>query len=344
MMDDSSALVDRLRSRCEESASASAIDQRRAEMLTDALRGYPETPICHYEVTIAGRRRSILLKLEGHSPWHSIKGRTAIGLLTSALHELAAERRIVESTSGNLGVAIAALSAMCGLRFSAIVDDRLPHHLRETMWSFGAEIITVDTPDGDGLLARLDRARELADADPAVLWLNQYENPANPAVHELWTGPEILRQVPQTQAVFVGVSTGGTLAGIARAVRAAGSPCAVVAVDVAGSSAITPIPGLRSITGIGASTPAAHVDASAYDAFEAVESSDAVTTCHVVLQATGHALGGSSGAVVAACLRRMEHDPGLRHAVCLCPDLGDSYADTIYNPDWVARLREATRD
>ena len=307
------------------------------QVLADQVRRYPRTSVRNFDVRVTGRKRKIRLKLEGESPWHSVKGRTAIGLLASLTGRMTSDSAVIESTSGNLGVALAGLCRAAGVRFIAVVDDRLPSIMRRRMTEQGADLVVADhaTAQGDRLAARMRRVATIA-ADPCVLWPNQYDNPANPLTHELWTGPEFLEQVPQAQAIFVGASTGGTLAGCVRAARASGRPIKVVGVDVEGSRVFGGPAGDRVLTGIGASRVSSHVNSAMCDAVESVIGWDSVQQCRRWKGATGIELGGSSGAVLAAAIRHLNRHDDLTDVACLCPDLGDNYADTIYHDRWIA--------
>ena len=181
-------------------------------------------------------------------------------------------------------------------------------------------------------------------ARPWTQWTDQYTNPANPRVHFEQTGPEILRQAgPGVDSVFVAASTGGTLAGIASHIRAAQHEprIHVVGVDAAGSVALGGRPSPRRLTGYGASSRSAFVDGTLLDAVVHVTDADAIATCHKLADETGLYLGGSSGAALVACVRYLTAHPHLRKPVCVCPDYGEKYLDSLYDQDWT---REHTVD
>jgi cysteine synthase len=311
--------------------AAGLIDELRRQVAV-----HPVTPLVLFPVKVAGRWRNIWLKLEGESPWGSIKGRTAVGLLASIVSRFEPGCRLIESSSGNLGVALAALAQTCDARLTVVVDERLPAALRSRLESYSAEIVMADSDaTASDLQRRLDTIERLVGAHPDWIWLNQYENPANPRAHEVWTAPELLEQLPKFQAVFVGVSTGGTLAGVAALLRRVAPSIRVVGVDVEGSVVLGGSPGRRLLNGIGASRPSTHLLSTTLDAVAVIPSWAAIGCCRVFAKATGRCLGGSSGAALNACLMAMSADEDLIDAVCLCPDLGANYADTIYNDQWV---------
>lgn len=305
--------------------------------LEKCVSAYAATPVTRLSVRVAGRPRSIDLKLEGLSPWGSIKGRTALGLMASVAHRVGPHTTIVESTSGNLGVALARLCADIGLGFTAIVDAALPQAMRDGMDAAGARIRAVTGAEGgSGVAFRVREAERYAAEGPDVVWPNQYGNAGNTAVHACWTGPELAETVDLADtAVLAPVSTGGTLSGLTRYLRAHHPLTRAVGVDVVGSAAFGKEPGRRSLTGIGSGLRSQFVTADDCDGVVAVSDDEGISACLRVADMTGLRLGGSSGAAVAAALRHLEAHPELERVVCVCPDMGENYSETIYNPEWV---------
>lgn len=245
--------------------------------------------------------------------------------------------RIVESTSGNLGVALAGIAKERGYRFTAVVDPRTSPRLLEQMAELDADLVMVTEPDGAGgyLRSRLRRVQELANGRDRV-WPNQYANPANPRAHEQGTAVEIAEQVgDRMDAVFVAVSTGGTLAGIGRYMRANHPSCQVIGVDVPGSMVFGGPPGPRLLTGIGSSVRSKFLQSWMYDEHVVVDTAAAVATCRRLAAQTGIEVGGSAGAVLAACLNHLDAHPEIRHPVCVCPDGGANYRQTIFDDNWL---------
>lgn len=299
------------------------------------------TPVVAITATIAGRQRTVHLKLEGANPSGSVKDRTAVALIEDLERRglLRSGSIIVESTSGNLGVALATIARRRGYRFHAVVDPKLTPENHARLVALGAQVERVTRPDGSGgyLLSRLGRVRELCASSDAFVWPDQYTNPANPRAHEHGTGPELLAQLGGAlDAVLVPVSTGGTLAGIARFLRRASPSTWIVAVDVAGSVALGGRAAPRLLTGIGASRPSAFLSAGMYDQGIQVRDAAAFAFCRGLAAATGVRVGGSSGATLAACARLLAAEPDLERVVCVCPDRGERYASTIYDDDWLA--------
>ncbi|MFB6714238.1 pyridoxal-phosphate dependent enzyme [Streptomyces sp. NPDC056358] len=318
-------------------------------VLERALR---RTPLLHLDVAHRGRTRRLGLKLEERGPTGSVKDRSAVGLLR-ALHD---ERPftpgtvVVESTSGNLGLALARLLPSIDCVFLAVVDLKTPHATRRTLTDRGARVIVVDEPDGQGgyLLSRLRRVGELCAQNPGYRWPNQYENWASPDIHRRTTGPEITEQTgPDLGAVYVPVSTGGTLAGISAHLREHRPDVAAVAVDVRGSLAVAGSAGRRLIPGIGASRPSAFLRGPhSYDRAVHVDDIEAIAVCRILAEDVGVVLGGSSGCVVRVLLTDLENDRSDgRLPVCLAADGGRKYRDTLYSDNWATEqgiVREIT--
>ena len=298
------------------------------------------TPLVTVALTIDGRRRRVRLKLEGFNPNGSLKDRTASSLVASLDRRgaLGPGSNLVESTSGNLGIALAAIARRRGLRFTAVVDPRATRENLDRLLALGARVDRVETPDASGcyLGARIARVLELCESSDAFVWPDQYSNEANPRGHETGTAPELLEQSGDPiDAIFVPVGTGGTLAGISRCLRRENPRTRIVAVDVVGSAALGGRSAPRLLTGIGAGRRSAFLSARSYDERIMVGDVEAFGWCRLLAGEAGFRVGGSSGAVLAACARAMRRDPALDGIVCLCPDRGDSYETTIFSDPWL---------
>jgi 2,3-diaminopropionate biosynthesis protein SbnA len=280
------------------------------------------------------------LKLEGCNDCGSIKYRVARELVKRLEDERRLDRDsiVVESTSGNLGVALAAICARRGYRFVAVVDPKVPATSLELMRCRGAQIELVREADGAGgyLSSRLRRVQELVASSSSVVWTNQYGNPANPDAHYRYTGPEIARQTGwDLDCVFVAVSTGGTLAGVGRYLREVRPSVQIVAVDAVGSAVFGHPAAPRLLNGIGSTRRSEFLDSDLYDDHVLVGDEEAFACCRVLHAVTGLKVGGSSGAVIAACARYLGAHPELARPICICPDDGGLYADTVYEDSWL---------
>lgn len=290
------------------------------------------TPLVPVRVPLATGSVRLWLKLEWNNPFGSIKARTAEALLNSMEQSgrLGPGSRVVESTSGNLGIALAGLCAARGLACTLVVEPSTPHRSVVRMRELGADVVVVaDVPGGRTLDARLRAVEELLRQDPDAVWTDQYHNPANPGVHEGRTGAELLREAPggAYDAVAVAVSTGGTLAGIARFFRERLPAARVVAVDAVGSAALGGPLADRpyKLAGFGSGRASDFVLPHHVDDVVRVRDEDAAAACVRVRQATGLTLGGSAGAAVLAAVIRAAADPALREIACVCPDSGEKY-------------------
>jgi 2,3-diaminopropionate biosynthesis protein SbnA len=307
-----------------------------------AVADIGDTPVLQVGLRVAGRQRRLWLKLEQFNPGGSIKDRTAYGIVNSLVMSgrLTPGATVVESTSGNLGIALAYLAREWDFAFVAVLDPKVSPPVLALLESLGATVECVDDPRGPGfyLRRRLERVHDLLAENPGYIWTNQYGNPANPGIHFEQTGPEIRRQFARPpDAVFVAVSTGGTLAGIGRYFKIAWPAVRVIGVDVAGSGAFGGPPGRWQLNGIGSGLCSKFLRPAHYDAAVFVEDEQAVAACYALAEQAGLALGGSSGAVVAGCLRYLAQHPEIREAVCVCPDGGERYGQTIYDQAWLAR-------
>jgi len=300
------------------------------------------TPLERIRLRIAGVDRVVHLKLEGHNPSGSIKDRAALSMLRNleASGRLASRGRLVESSSGNLAVALALFARDRGYAFTAVVDPRITPENLARLHVLGAEVQRVDALDDSGgyLLTRLERVRELLAEDPALVWTNQYANAANPEAHFSGTAPEIHRQMEcEVDAVFVAVSTGGTLAGIARYFRQTSPLTRVIAVDARGSVALGGTPATRKLTGMGSSRRSELATEASYDELVYVGDAEAFAFCRALDASTGIRVGGSSGACLAACADWLARHPGMERAVCVAADRGEHYASSIFNDAWLSR-------
>ena len=316
---------------------------RQPAVTTDTeISAMGDTPIRRVRLLIDGRCRNVYLKLEGHNPGGSVKDRTALGLVKSleATGQLREGGRLVESSSGNLAISLAMLARARGYQFTAVVDPNVTTENIRRLKALGAVTRVVESPDKTGgyLLNRLALVQELLAEDPGLLWTNQYSSVANPEAHYLGTGPEIHRQMEhRVDAVFVAVSTGGTLAGIGRFFREASPDTRVIAVDARGSVALGGSLGMRKVTGIGSSRRSEFVSRGLYDEVIYVGDCEAFAFCRALDASTRIKIGGSSGAVLAACSRYLQTHDKIERAVCICADRGEHYASTIFSNSWLAQ-------
>jgi N-(2-amino-2-carboxyethyl)-L-glutamate synthase len=286
--------------------------------------------------------RSLFLKCEGFNFAGSIKLKAASEMIEAAERDgiLTPGSVLVESSSGNLGVALSMIAASKGYGFLCVTDSRCNLSTRRLMQAFGSRVHIITEPDPVGGLlgARINYVRSLCASDDRYVWLNQYSNPQNWKAHYRSTAPAIARQFPQLDVLFVGAGTCGTLMGCARYFREWHRRVRVVAVETVGSVTFGGPPGRRMIPGLGTSVRPPMLDESYVDEVVRVEEADTIRACHR-LAATGFLFGGSTGTVVSGAM-----DWFTRHgsydvtAVAIAPDFGERYLDTVYQANWVMDL------
>ena len=286
--------------------------------------------------------RSLFLKCEGFNFAGSIKLKIAGEMVEAAERSgaLTDGSVLVESSSGNLGVALSMIAASKGFQFLCVTDSRCNLATRRLIETFGSEVHVVSEPSADrGFLgARIDYVRSLCASDDRYVWLNQYTNPANWRAHYRRTAPEIIRQFPELDVLFVGAGTCGTLMGCARYFRDHGRRVRIVAVDSVGSVAFGGPPGRRMIPGLGTSIRPPMLDESYVDDVVRVEESDTIRACHRLARG-GFLFGGSTGTVVSGAMSWLAaYGTNDLTSVAIAPDLGERYLDTIYHVNWLQDL------
>ncbi|MEU1184677.1 2,3-diaminopropionate biosynthesis protein SbnA [Streptomyces sp. NPDC005820] len=287
--------------------------------------------------------RSLFLKCEGFNFAGSIKLKAATEMVETAERNgvLKPDSILVESSSGNLGVALSMIAASKGYRFLCVTDSRCNLSTRLLMKALGSRVLTIsDLDDNGGFLgARLNYVRALCDADDRYVWLSQYTNPGNWKAHYRRTAPEIAQSFPRLDVLFVGAGTTGTLMGCARYFRQWHRPVRIVAVDSAGSVIFGGAPGRRMIPGLGMSMRPPLLDESYVDEVIHVEETDTIRTCHRLAR-HGFLFGGSTGTVVSGAMRWLAEKGDEREltAVAISPDLGERYLDTVYQSNWLQDL------
>ncbi|WP_201376284.1 pyridoxal-phosphate dependent enzyme [Ktedonobacter robiniae] len=299
-----------------------------------------QTPMQALHLSVAGKTHTVHLKLEGYNPTGSMKDRTGYSLIQHLEDRglLSEGSTIIESTSGNLGVALAFQCKARGYRFIAVIDPKTTEENIAKMEALDASIEMVYEPDTSGgfLLSRLARVQELCSQHQNYTWTDQYSSSANPHIHYSCTGPEVYQQMDeQVDAVFVPVSTGGTLSGIGRFFREVSPATRIIGVDAHGSVIFGTPPAPRKLTGIGSSRRSHFISADLYDSHMLVHDEEAFAFCRELYRATDIHVGGSSGASLAACVRYLASHPEDTRVACVCADSGRNYASSIYNDAWL---------
>jgi N-(2-amino-2-carboxyethyl)-L-glutamate synthase len=313
------------------------------EKLQRLQRMLRETPVL--ELTRAPLR--LFAKLEYQNPFGSLKDRAAYWILKRAVErgEVTQESTIVESSSGNFASALAFFCRMIGLRFVPVIDPNITPSYEAFLRRACETVVKVDERDDTGgfLKTRLRKVEELCASIPGAFWTNQYENPDNMDAHYQLTGAELCRAFDRLDYLFLGVSSGGTISGVSNRVRERFPRCRIIAVDVEGSVIFGGPPRKRYIPGIGSSIVPPLVKRAVFDEVVMISEKDTVAACQALLHEHGLFVGGSSGTVYAAILRlarSLESQPPAEPPTVafLCADRGTAYLETVFNPQWTARL------
>ena len=278
------------------------------------------------------------LKLEGHSLTGSIKIKAAVSMLTKLERDgrLSPGGAVIESSSGNLGLALAMACAVKGYRFTCVSDPNISPLTAKMIRAYGAELIVVDSRDSNGgyLGVRLERIKDMMVKDPKLVWTNQYENFQNVKAHYETTGTRILEALKSVDFVFVGAGTTGTLGGVSQYIRRNSPKTKIIAVDSVGSVTFGFPASKRHIPGLGTSHPPKIKSESEFDDLILIEESHTIQTCHYLAR-RGLLIGGSTGTVVCAVHHYSNRIPSGATVAAISPDFGDRYIDTIYDLDWI---------
>jgi 2,3-diaminopropionate biosynthesis protein SbnA len=296
-----------------------------------------------YRLRAFAGSHDVFLKLEGFNITGSIKIKTAIGLVEDLEQRGIAEPDktvIIESSSGNLGLALSLVCAVKGYKFICVTDPNATRANIRGMELYGAKVIVVEDRDSAGgfLGSRLKKIDQILQSEPNAIWLNQYANIANKNVHAEQTANEITREFDKVDWVFVGTGTTGTIAGISERLRHEFPRIKVVAVEPAGSVTFGGAPGKRNIPGIGTSVRPGLADLANPDRVATVSEERTVEACLSFVRDYHLLVGGSTGTVLAA-VRQLAPEFELGDTiVAISADLGEKYLDTIYDAAWVENV------
>ncbi len=289
---------------------------------------------------VVGRKARVLAKIEGRNPAYSVKCRIGAAMVWDAEERgvLRPGVEIIEPTSGNTGIALAYVAAARGYKLTLTMPETMSLERRRVLAMLGANLIL--TPGAEGMPGAINKAQAIVDADPDKYFLpQQFKNPANPAIHEKTTGPEIWNDTDGAVDVLVaGVGTGGTISGISRFIKnTKGKKITSVAVEPTTSPVISQklkgeelVPGPHKIQGIGAGFIPANLDLSLIDRVEAVSSDEAIEFARRLAREEGILCGISSGAsaAVAAKLAELDQFAG-KTIVVVLPDAGERYISSV---------------
>lgn len=278
-----------------------------------------------------GIKANILVKLEYLNPAGSVKDRVAAAMMDDAESKGLIKKGavIIEPTSGNTGIGLAAVAASRGYKVMLTMPDTMSIERRKLLAAYGAEIVLTDGKGG--MSAAIDKANELAKSIPGSFIAGQFENPANPEAHYKTTGPEIWQDTDGKVDFFVaGVGTGGTLTGVGKYLKSKNPGVKVTAVEPASSPLLSKgMSGAHGLQGIGANFVPKTLDTSVYDEVIAVTEEQAYEMGRALAREEGILVGISSGAALyAAVLTALRPENEGKNIVVLLPDTGDRYLST----------------
>ena len=302
-----------------------------AQRLTDLVGNTPLLELNNYSKN-KGLRAHVIVKLEYFNPAGSVKDRVALAMIEDAETKglLKPGATIIEPTSGNTGVGLAFVAAAKGYKLVLTMPDTMSMERRNLLKALGAELVL--TPGADGMKGAIARAEELQASTPGSLILQQFDNQANPAVHERTTGQEIWQDTDGKVDIFVaGVGTGGTVSGVGTALKKHNPKIQVVAVEPEDSPVLSGgKPGSHKIQGIGAGFIPKNYNSAVVDGILQVSNDDAIRTGRELAKYEGLLVGISSGAAVSAATRlaQLPENEG-KNIVVLLPDTGERYLSTL---------------
>jgi cysteine synthase A len=304
----------------------------------DNSRSIGRTPLVRLNRVTAGAKATVLAKIEGRNPAYSVKCRIGAAMVWDAEKRglLGPGKSIVEPTSGNTGIALAYVAAARGYPITLTMPETMSVERRKLLLAYGAKLVL--TEGAKGMKGAIAKAEEIAAADPNCVLLQQFQNPANPAVHEATTGPEIWDDTDGQIDIFVsGVGTGGTITGVTRYIkRTRGKAITSVAVEPEASPVLTQTrrgeelkPSPHKIQGLGAGFVPGVLDLSVVDAIETVGNDESLEMARRLAREEGILSGISCGAAVVAALR-WAHKPESegKTIVVILPDSGERYLST----------------
>lgn len=302
-----------------------------AKSLVELMGNTPLLDPLRYCKSTGTEGARLLLKLEGFNPGGSIKDRVALNMIVRAEQDgtLAPGGTVIEPTSGNTGIGLAWICAMRGYKLILTMPDTMSEERRRLLLAYGASIDL--TPGRLGMKGAIERARKLRDEIPGSVILDQFANPANPAVHFATTGHEIWRDTSgKVDIVVAGIGTGGTISGIGRYLKSKKKDVEIIGVEPAESAVINGgEPGPHRLQGIGAGFIPATYDGTVVDRVATVTGDQAVLAARALARTEGVLTGFSGGAALFAAtdLARRSANKG-KTIVAIIPDGGDRYLTT----------------
>jgi cysteine synthase A len=289
------------------------------------------TPLVYLDRLVAGTGARVAGKLESFNPASSVKDRIGVAMIEAAERagRINPDTIILEPTSGNTGIALAMVCAAKGYRLVLTMPESMSEERRRILKVLGAELVL--TPASEGMTGAVNRAHAMAEADARYFIPQQFENPANPDIHRRTTAEEIWRDTDgAVDIVIAGVGTGGTITGVAEALKARKPSLRAIAVEPAESAILSGArPGPHGIQGIGAGFVPKVLNREVVDEVIAVKTKDAVGTARLLARKEGILAGISSGAAAYAAIEvASRKENGGKLIVVILPDTGERYLTT----------------
>jgi cysteine synthase A len=306
------------------------------KIVNDVTELVGNTPLVRIRHLTEGAVADVVAKLEFYNPAHSVKDRIGVAMIDAAekAGKLKPDSIILEPTSGNTGIALAMVAAARGYKCTIIMPETMSKERRQLMRAYGADLIL--TPGPAGMPGAIAKAEELAATDPRYFIPQQFENPANPEIHRKTTAEEIWRDTDGKVDILVaGVGTGGTLTGIAEAIKARKPSFKAIAVEPDASPILSGgQKGPHPLQGIGAGFIPKVLNTSIYDEVVRVKGDDAFATARRAAKEEGILVGISSGAALWAAVQ-VAHRPenAGKLIVVITPDFGERYLSTALYAD-----------
>ena len=286
------------------------------------------TPLVRLNKITSGAFAQVVAKLEFFNPCSSVKDRIGLAMIEAAEKENKINKRsiLVEPTSGNTGIALAFISAVKGYKLILTMPETMSLERRALLKALGAELIL--TPGVEGMRGAIKKAQDLVKSDKKYFMLQQFENPANPAIHKKTTAEEIWRDTDgQVDIIVAGVGTGGTITGIAQALKKKNKDLLAIAVEPKDSNVLSGgNPGPHKIQGIGAGFVPKILDKEMLDEIIQISNDEAIQTSRALMKEEGILAGISAGAAVSAALKvaKREENKG-KLVVVILPDTAERY-------------------
>lgn len=285
-------------------------------------------------------RQNLFAKLEFSPFMGSIKDRPALYIMKKAIEDglVHKDSTVIESSSGNFALALAGICMKLGIKFIPVIDPNILPEKEQLLKLLSHRIIKVDELDHSGayLLTRLATVKRNVQEIPHCFNPNQYENPNNYMAYYHTLGKDMADYFDRLDYLFVSVSSGGTITGLSKRLKEKFPHLRVVAVDVKGSLIFRNTPGRRLIPGMGSGMRTAFFEHALIDDVVMLSEEDIIKGCHELLNRHSVFAGGSSGAAYLAAKQYLQQDGRTDlNALFICPDKGNTYLNTVYNPQWV---------